>query len=257
MTRRACRIESGPPQATDEALRSCSECPIPELEQYGGVSYYTWGKDGVVDPSMGWAPPAFDQFGRGGRIAVLDSYVLRTLVTDDMKSLIGTLQDESLSLADFEEFRLLATGMSLLRAYSMLLTDNTFEQEAMIESHLKTIDATDEGLAQRRETLASPGTLRPYQAFATGAGRDKDGPYMALALVHADSQVAEGNVDLLRRRIEEGSSSVYETPWSDIIDIASLEINSEERLLLAKLRGPISRSFTDWVFYRDNLIVHH
>ena len=160
------------------------------------------------------------------------------MVTDDMKSLIGILQDESLSLADFQEYRLLATGTSLLRAYSMLLTDNTFELEAMVHSHLKRIDATDEGVAQRRETLAGPGTLRPYQALATGAGRDKNGPYMALALVHADSQVAEGNVDLLRRRIEEGSSSVHETPWSDIIDIARLEITSEERLLLAKTQGP-------------------
>ena len=79
---------------------------------------------------------------------------------------------------------------------------------------------------------------------------------VVLALVHADSRPAEENVDLLRRRIEGGSSSVRQTPWSDRIDVASLEIRSEGRLLLAKLRGPISRSYLDLLTYRDNLIVH-
>ena len=244
------------PQATDEALRSCSECPTPEREEYGGVSYYSWGEDGRVERSMVWEPPAFDQFGRGGRIAVLDSYILRTLATDEMKSLIGALRDEGPSLADFEEYRLLAAGMSRLGAYSMLLSDNTFGLEAMVESYLERPKAAGEDAAKGRATFVGPGTLRPYQAFSTGAGRDEDGPYMALALVHADSGPAEENVELLRRRIEEGSSSRTQKPWSDRIDVANLEVRSEGRLLLAKLRGSISTNFTTWLFFRDDLIVH-
>ena len=96
----------------------------------------------------------------------------------------------------------------------------------------------------------------PYQAYGTGTGKDGDGPYMALALVHADSGPADENVELLRRRTEEGSSSRYEIPWSDQIDVANLEIRSEGRLLLAKLRGPIPRYSMAWVIYQDNLIVH-
>ena len=33
------------PQATDKALESCSECEPPSREEYGGVSYYSWGED--------------------------------------------------------------------------------------------------------------------------------------------------------------------------------------------------------------------
>ena len=244
------------PKATDEALRSCSECPTPDREEYGGVSYYSWGRDNKVDRNMILAPPAFDYLGRGGRIAVLDSYVFHTWATDEMKSLIGALRDEVPSLADLEEYRLLAATMSQLGAYSMLLSDDTFGLDSMVEGYLEGPDATNEEAAKLREVLEGPGTLRPYQAFATGAGKDEDGPYMALALVHANSGPAEENVELLRRRIEEGSSSVYQTPWLDLIDVATLEIHSEERLLLAKLRGQISTVSMDWVGRGDNLIVH-
>ncbi len=243
-------------KATDDALGSCSECPAPDREEYGDVSYYSWGGDNEINRNMILGPPAFDHFGRGGRIAVLDSYVLKTWATDEMKSLIDALGDERPSLADFEEYRLLAAGMSQLGAYSMLLTDNTFGLEASIEGYLKRPDATNDEAAKWRAALAGPGTLRPYQALATGAGKDVDGPYLAVALVHADSGPAEENVDLLRRRIEEGSSSANQKPWSGRIDVASLEIHAEERLLLAKLRGSISRSFARWVINRDNLIVH-
>ena len=244
------------PDATDEALRSCSECPTPEREEYEGVPYYSWGQDNGVDRDMILAPPAFDHLGRGGRIAVLDSYVFHTWATDEMNSLIGALRDERPSLADFKEYRLLAAGMSRLGAYAMLLSDNTFGLEAMVESYLEWPDATNEEAEAARAEWAGPGTLRPYLAFAMGAGKDEDGPYMALALVHDDSRPAEENVDLLRRRIEEGSSSRFQKPWSNYIDVASLEIRSEDRLLLAKLRGPISRSYLELLTFRDNLIVH-
>ena len=112
------------PQATGKALESCSECEPPSREEYGGVSYYSWGEDYAFNPQLRFAPPAFDEIGRGGRIAVLDEYVFRTLGTSDMKALIDAGLNESASLADVEEFRLLAGGMSRLGAYTMLLSDD-------------------------------------------------------------------------------------------------------------------------------------
>ena len=69
------------PQATDKALESCSECEPHSREEYGGVSYYSWGEDYADNLQLRFAPPAFDEIGRGGRIAVLDEYVFRTLGT--------------------------------------------------------------------------------------------------------------------------------------------------------------------------------
>ena len=46
----------------------------------------------------------------------------------------------------------------------------------------------------------------------------------------------EENVELLRRRIEEGESFLESHRWSDTVDTDASEIRSEGRVLLAKLR---------------------
>ena len=226
------------PQATGKALESCSECEPPSREEYGGVSYYSWGEDYAFNPQLRFAPPAFDEIGRGGRIAVLDEYVFRTLGTSDMKALIDAGPNEGASLANVEEFRLLAGGMTRLGAYTMLLSDDVEVWDA--------------------DSYAAEGGpwLRPYDAFATGAGKDEHGHYMALVLVHADDASAEENVGLLRRIIEEEGSLLYDTSWSDYIDVERSVIHAEGRVLLAKLRGGFANNWRDWVTQRDGLILY-
>ncbi len=226
------------PQATGKALESCSECEPPSREEYGGVSYYSWGGDYADNPQLRFAPPAFDEIGRGGRIAVLDEYVFRTLGTSDMKALIDAGLNGGASLADVEEFRLLAGGMSRLGAYTMLLSDDVEVWDAA--------------------SYAAKGGpwLSPYEAFATGAGKDENGHYMALVLVHAADASAEENVGLLRRIIEEEGSVLGDTLWSDYIDVGRSEIHAEGRVLRAKLRGGFANNWRDWVIQRDGLILH-
>ena len=231
------------PQATDKALESCSECEPPSREEYGGVSYYSWGEDYAPNPQLRFAPPAFDEIGRGGRIAVLDDYVFRTLGASDMEALIDASLNEGASLADMEEFRLLAGGMSRLGAYTMLLSDD-----------VEVWNADDHAVM----LLSERGPwLRPYEAFATGAGKDEKGHYMALALVHAADASAEKNVGLLRRIIEEEGSIIHDDiSWSDYIDVERSEIHTQGRVLLAKLRGRFANYWRDWVIQRDGLILY-
>ena len=245
------------PEATDEALTSCVECPPLDRSEHGSVSYYSWGGDNEKSEALRLSPPAFDKLGRGGRIAVLSDYVFRTLTTSNMEKLIEAHHDDSPSLADAEEFRFLADGMSQLGAYTMLLSDETFGLDKIVKTTLgdnystapkETIDKVKEGM-----TGSAP-LLRPYQAFAVGAGKDDVGPYMALALVHTDGGSAEDNTGLLRQRIEKGTSAFLGTQWSEVLDDA--EINSAERLVVAKLRGRMSMSPYSLVYQRDNLIVH-
>ena len=239
------------PQATDKALESCSECEPHSREEYGGVSYYSWGGDYAVNLQLRFAPPAFDRLGRGGRIAVLDEYVFRTLGTSDMEALIDASLNEGASLADVEEFRLLAGGMSRLGAYAMLLSDDVedYDIDHVPADSILTLKQVQE---LRRELLGRGPWLRPYEAFATGAGKDEKGHYMALVLVHADDASAEENVGLLRRIIEEKRSIVTGDLWSD--DIERLEIHTEGRALLAKLRGRFASKWLQWVQVRDILI---
>ena len=251
------------PQATDAALGTCSQCPEPSREEHRGVPYYSWGEDNAVNADWKFAPPAFDQLGRGERIAVLDEYVFRTLGTSEMQGLIDAHLREVPSLGDVEEFRLLAGGISPLRAYSMFLSGKV--ELWGLPNNAKALagqDASQADIEAKERELAEAGPwLRPYQAFASGIGKDAEGPYMALALAHADGASAEENVGLLRRIIKEGSSSRYGTPWSDAIDVDSLEIKSEGSLLLAKLRGDIAAGggwldWLNWVFRVDSLILH-
>ena len=250
------------PEATDKALAACSECPPHNREEHRGVTYYSWGDDYARDPAMQFAPPAFDRSGRGGRLAVLDEYVLHTYGSSEMTALIDASLNESPSLADLEEFRLLAVGMSELGAYVMLLTDGSGSYDmsvgGMAESFFSEGTPTQAEIEEQKQRLSDEGgpLLRPFDAYATGAGIDENGPYMALTLVHADPASTEENVGLLRQKIEDGESLFFGAPWSESVELDSSVIRTAGRVLTAKLRGNMFRSWLDWVFQRDSLIMH-
>ena len=230
------------PRATEDALQACSECPSPLRGKHGDVPFYSWEENLAIDIQRVLSPPAFDRLGRGGRVAVRDSHVYRTLKTTDMEALIDTSQGRAPSLADVGEFRHLAGGLTELGAYSAYLSDVTQE-----------LDETPQAL-----TLGDSLVLRPYTAFATGVEIDDGGSYMALVMVHADEGDAEENLGLLRRRIEGTSSSVTGKPWSEAFDVDILDARSEGRVLLARLRrfGDIGYDWINFIFHRDPLLLH-
>ena len=110
-----------------------------------------------------------------------------------MKALIDAHLKEGPSLADVEEFRLLAGGMSQLTAYTMFLSDGV--ERWGLPNYVKGLSwqvstEQDISLEDVERKLAEAGPwLRPYQAFGVGAGKDEEGRYMALVLVHADGRL--------------------------------------------------------------------
>ena len=132
------------PAATDRAPKACSECPAADLQELQGVTFYSWGEDLQGNLESRFLPPAFDRLGRGGRIAVMDRYVFRTVETPGMNSLIDASSGTRRSLADFEEFRLLAQGMTTLDAYSFLLTDTTHKVGEKIEPWLSVVATAED-----------------------------------------------------------------------------------------------------------------
>ena len=230
------------PHTTDDTLRACSECPPPLRRKHRDVPFYSWGEELAINIQRALAPPAFDRLGRGGRVAVQDSHVFRTLETADMEALIDTSLGWVPSLGEVEEFRHLARGLTELGTYSAYLSDVTQE-----------LDVTAQTLGLEDSLM-----LLPYSTFATGVGMDEDGSYMALVMVHANEQDAEENLELLRKRIEGTSSSVTEKPWSEVFDIDSLDARNEGRVLLAKLRrfGDIGYAWVNFIFHRNPLLLH-
>ena len=234
------------PDLTAEALKSCSECSPPGLNEHRGVGFFSWAEDYQIYPDRRLEPPAFDHVGRGGRIAVLDRYVYRTVGTPEMKLLIDASLGGVDSVADVPEFRHLADGLSRLGAYSMILA----LPDEPVEMH-PPVYITAEGWKRMQEEVGP--LLRPYEAYGTGVGLDEDGYYVGLAIVHADSAASEENAGLLRRIIEEESSMIYADdiddmePWTDLIDVDSAEIRVSGVLLLAKLRGSVATEGRYWI----------
>ena len=256
--------EAGPPKAlevvqgnfdpgvTALALEACTECEAPEETDRHGINFYSWGEDFRIDPQKKLAHPAFDHLGRGGRIAVLDGFVFRTGGTAGMRNLIDTSVGRRDSLADVEEFRLLAAGLDELNAYSGLLTDMTQGFDETVEALM---DAFGGEVPTLKAQLEAEPLLRPYDAFATGAGRDNRGQYMVVVLVHSSDRAAQRNVELLRQRIEETQSLWINQPWSDFFE--KMEIRAEGSVLLAKLWGERTRSlWLNFIFQRDPLLLH-
>jgi hypothetical protein len=243
------------PGVTARALAACTECEAPEETERNGVKFYSWGEDLWVDVQKRFAPPAFDQLGRGGRIAVLDEYVFRTVETPGMRNLIDTSLGRRDSLAEVEDFQLLAGGLDELNAYSGFMTDKTQSLDETLTNLLAESAFTQEDVTSVRARLEEEPLLKPYDVFATGAGRDERGQYMAVVLVHSSEGAAEENVELLRRRIEEAQSLLINQPWSDFFE--GMDIRSDGVVLLGKLWG--ERTANLWlqlIFNRDPLLLH-
>jgi hypothetical protein len=102
------------PEATARALSECDECVPHQVREHSGVTFYSWGEDFQGSLNLRLQPPAFDGLGRGGRIAVRDCLVFRTVETPGIHALIDTSLGQHPSLADVPEFRLLARHLDQL-----------------------------------------------------------------------------------------------------------------------------------------------
>ena len=229
------------PEATEDAIYDCSECERADIEERGGIEYYSWGDGLDWDLQRKLSPPAYDQFGRGGNLAVLEDYVFRTLEKRGMERLIDTYLGERDSLADNEDFLLMAETLDEMGVYSAYLTDdvevwdeNNFDD---VLSDLGSV-TQEEYERLRRRYLDEDTLLNPYDALAAGVGQDEDGLFTAIVLVYDNVEDTEDDVQYLEESIldwiEDGDSMFTGRPWSDYFD--DFEIASEGRVLQVKLR---------------------
>ena len=219
------------PAATAQALQDCAECPPPDIVTHNDVTFYSWGEDGQGDLRGRNEPPAFDHLGRGGRIAVSDDQVFRTVETPGMKALIDSRAGDELSLADVQEFRLLAQAISDLEVYAAFFSSQTQKVDPDPESDAARgfVPAFQEGLIAE---IGGSSLLLPYLAFSTGPGRDDDGSYLALVLVHSNEESAAENKQRLERRISENPDL---KTWMEGIEESNISVDG--RVLSGTLRG--------------------
>ena len=247
------------PEATGTLLSACAECPEPETLEHGGIEFYSWGEDLTPDLPNRLQPPAFDPLGRGGRIAVLDSLVLRTIETEGMRHLIDTHLDNRDSLADDSDLALAAGALDGLGVYSGLLFGDVAELEALSLCDLR--DGCDEeALAELRSQLGMASLesrrLDEYILLGTGVGHDEDGFCTAFVFVYQNEDVAERNVGVFENNLAEGFSIYSDKPWAELFPHS--EVWNEDRTLIAKLRTESTVNRLIYLFMvvnRDSLIL--
>ncbi len=229
------------PEATGTLLSACAECPEPETLEHGGIEFYSWGEDFTPELAKRLQPPAFDPLGRGGRIAVLDSLVLRTIETEGMRHLIDAYLDNRDSLADDPDLALAAETLDGIGVYSSLLVGN-----------VESFEAPSLGMASSEE----PRLLDEYILLGTGVGHDEDGHYTALVFVYQNEDVAERNVGVFKKILAEGFSIYSNKPWTELFPHS--EVWNQDRTLIAKLRteSPVNRLiYLSMVFNGELLIL--
>ena len=233
------------PGETDRALTACTACPAPEIQEHLGVKFYSWGDDYTYDLEKSLQPPAYDAIGRGGRIAVLDSIVLRTVATESMWSLIGTYRDSRDSLADDPDLTLAAGEMERLGAYSAILMGD-------VERFGPDCDYCDPAV-QLVLQAAAQHSLDEYDALGTGIGHDAEGFFTILVFVYADEDAASRNVETLEERMG-GYSVATAQPWNEIFPQHA--VWNDGRALIARLRTEAPLIWLRIVYDTESLLWH-
>ena len=216
------------PDATRRALARCLEqCQPHVLNIHDGVGFYSWGSGGS---RQRMSPPAFDQVGRGGHITVLNSYVYRTLSTQDMKDLISARSGSSLSLADDPDFALAAHELDRLGAYSGSIRGNV-DSHSLRHFESDCISASETECAQLDK---AGGILGEYDVLGVGIGRDVDGIFIVVTLVYESESSAADNEIVFRNILEHGEHLKSGQPWREYV--RSAEVTLRDKAVVAKLR---------------------
>ncbi|GAG64296.1 unnamed protein product [marine sediment metagenome] len=225
----------------DNAARTGPGNDMLEVVSYQGHEFYSWGGDNDINMSM---RSNVRQLGRGFRLALVDDFIFWVRWTDGMKEMIDSYEDNVKSLADNEDYKLLAGALEELDTVTALFSAESQSRSYVSEIYQQIIEDPDNN--ERRQVLVEEIKrelrLKPYQAFATGAGIDKDGYYLAIALLNPSEEVARENATLLEQRINQSKiamawHSQSGDKWSDLIE--SMEIESKGRLTLARLYGAV------------------
>ncbi len=208
-----------------------------ETVQYGDYEFYRWGEDNLANLEQ---RSSVRPLGKGHRLALVDDFLFWMTWTEGIEDMLDSYNDKVDSLADVEEFRLLAEGLATFdvsRAYFSMDTHSYAEMKEWLELS-RDVHSVDSDEQQRiEESIEDTPLLKTYQAFATGAGLDEGGYFLAIVLLNPDENTADKNASLLEQRIKETRSVWQEDEWANWID--DMNIESEGRLTTAKLYGAI------------------
>ena len=240
------------PETSDASLAACAECDKPEVQEHLGVKFYSWGEDYTPDLKKRLQPPAYDVLGRGGRIAVLDSVVFRTLGTAGMRLLIRTYGGNGDSLADDPDLALAAGALQNLGVYSALLAGDVERFTGPLDSLLSPEEQAQLEKARAQVGMEAGTTSEKYSVLGAGVTKDSDGFVTILVFVYEDEGAASRKVQDFEERLANGRSMLTGQPWTEYFPEG--EVWNDGRVLIVRLRTEHSRIWEQMVLSVDSLL---
>ncbi len=246
-----------PPEEVQATIAQSPTWPLPEERERDGVALLVWQPVFALRLDQRLNAPVFDELGRAAPLAFLDEEILSASSVEETEAMIDADLGVIASLWDSEIIRALAEGLARLGAYSCVLTNDPSSQslEAWPAWTPMLFPTGQEGLLEK---VDADEALRPYEALGTGVGRDVDGFYMAIVLVHVDDVTAIENASILRARLKNGQSLTYEAPWTTWFDAERTLIEVDGATLLARvpiLPSSSTGMWVRWLIERDPLLL--
>ena len=245
-------------QSAEIAILNSQAWPVPARKEHQGVTMLGWGDDLEIIAGQRLNPPAFDQVGRGLKMAFNRNLIYGTFSTPMTQAMIDAALGTGSSLASSADYEQLAMGADVLKLYSMIFSTRTQSLENVL-THLRRITLNDEQLAELTENLSNERMLLPYRALGTGIGRDEDHFYMGLILVHESAEIAEQNRLKLIERLSGIGVTSWKKPWNKLLNAQDAQYELRENVLLAKFPLSTERAsnlWVDWFYLQDPLLLH-
>lgn len=219
----------------DNAARTGPGNDILEIVAYQGHEFYSWGEDHGINFAL---RSTVRPLGKGFRLALVDDFIFWVGWTDGIKEMIDSYEDNIDSLADIENYKLLAQGLEELDGCCAFFSAESQSQSYVEDMYQAMLEDPSSEIRQLfLEEVERQVRLKPYQALATGAGIDEKGYYLAIVLLNSSEEVAQENAALLEQRINQAKIAWRGDKWSDLIE--SMEIESKGQLTLARLYGEV------------------
>ncbi|OGN88303.1 MAG: hypothetical protein A2158_00750 [Chloroflexi bacterium RBG_13_46_14] len=214
-----------------------------EIKSHAGFEYYSWGEDRAIH--MDWRSN-IRNLGRGHRLAYVDGFALWMIWTEGVESMIDAYAGNVPSLADKEDYQLLAAELEKTGVVTAFFSSEVLSLTEFIERTREHLTDVEGSAFEEQNPLGNEPLLKPFSSFVTGAGEDENGRYMVIILLNPDEKTAEDNVSLLEARINESEMFPHTTnpdmrniKWTDDDAIESIEITSRGRFTIAKLYSEV------------------
>ena len=115
--------------------------------------------------------------------------------TEGIEDMIDSYSDKIDSLADIEEYQLMAEELAVLdvfHAYFSMNTNSYSDMTDWLEQAEDIFPIRPEQQQRIEESINDTALLKPYQAFATGAGLDEYGYFLAIVLLVLTAGLGSG-----------------------------------------------------------------